>query len=140
MSMMKESEYLIQVLKEWCSRFEGINVRYAYDANTSYHIIEVDPESIRRGSEQYKQAELGLWISFAEKFPESDLLVCKPARSNDMSNCLFQNKRDFLTEINWDDLMANVMVHVPLKPYTPIMPHSISSNLYCNLNDYALAA
>ena len=29
--MMKEKEFLINALTEWCKRFEGIHVRYAYD-------------------------------------------------------------------------------------------------------------
>ena len=138
--MMKESEFLIKVLEEWCSRFEGIHVRYAYDANTLYHIIEVDPESIRRGSEQYKQAELDLWMSFAEKYPKADLLVCKPSKANDMSNCLFQNKSDFLSTAYRDVLMADVLEYVPVEVPKPIRPHSVNTNEYCNLYDYALAA
>ena len=138
--MMKESEFLIKVLEDWCSRFEGIHVCYAYDANTAYHIVEVDPESIRRGSEEYKQAELNLWMAFAEKFPESDLLVCKPSGANNMSNCLFQNKRDFLSTAYWNALMADLMIYVPVEAPKPIMPHSVNTNEYCNLNDYALAA
>lgn len=89
---MKEVEYIKRTLEDWCKRFEGIHVRYAYDATTEYHIVEVDPENIRRGSEQYKDAEYNLWVSFMELFPGSDLLVTKPSSANDMTNCLFENR------------------------------------------------
>ena len=90
--MMKETDFLIRILNEWCRKFDGIHVRYAYDANTEYHIVEVDPESIRRGNERYEEAELALWTSFMEAFPESDLLVCEPTGANQMSNCLFDSR------------------------------------------------
>lgn len=89
--MMKESEFLITTLKEWCEMFEGIRVRYAYDAVSEYHIVEIEPESIRRGNEQYKSAEFTLWTAFMEKYPNADLLICEPSDTNDMTNCLFDN-------------------------------------------------
>lgn len=93
--MMKEKEFLINALTEWCKRFEGIHVRYAYDATSEYHIVEVDPESIRRGNEEYKEAELALWTAFMEAYPEADLLISEPSRINNMENCLFESgKKD----------------------------------------------
>lgn len=90
---MRESEYIIQILSVWCQKFDGIHVRYAYDADTEYHIIEVDPESIRRGNESYKEAELSLWAAFMEQYPDSDLLITRPSEANEMNNCLFENNR-----------------------------------------------
>ena len=55
---MSEIEFLKKTLNEWCERFVGIHVRYAYDVVSEYHIIEVDPESIRRGNDEYKEAEM----------------------------------------------------------------------------------
>ena len=91
--MTKESEYIIRTLKLWCEQFDGIHVRYAYDAKSEYHIVEVDPESVRRGNDLYKKAELAFWSAFMSDFPESDLLICEPTRSNDMANCLFESHR-----------------------------------------------
>ena len=47
---MTAQEFIKKTLKEWVSRFNGIKLRYAYDAVTEYHIVEVKPEEIRRGN------------------------------------------------------------------------------------------
>lgn len=52
--------------------------------------MEVSPESIRRGSEEYMEMEYLLWKEFQEKFPEEDLLVSEPDRINNMENLIFE--------------------------------------------------
>ena len=72
------------------SKIPGISIRYAYDIQTNFHIVEVSPESIRRGSEEYMEMEYLLWKEFQEKFPEEDLLVSEPDRINNMENLIFE--------------------------------------------------
>ena len=136
---MKETEFIIKTLKEWCNQFEGIHIRYAYDSNTEYHIVEVDPESIRRGNSSYKQAELALWTDFMREFPDSDLLICEPSTSNEMTNCLFENplRKPFDGEIF-------VVKTRPMKEVTILSKWSTWSssnrNEYTTENEYLLAA
>ena len=101
---MKETDFLINALNEWCKQFEGIHVRYAYDSATEYHIVEVDPESIRRGNKEYKEAEMALWTSFMEAFPEADLLISEPSGANNMLNCLFDSESKYLGQSEWEKL------------------------------------
>ena len=70
-----EKEFLKQTLDNWQRRFEGICLKYVHDIGTDYHLIEVAPESIRRGNKEYMEAELALWLEFMERFPNSDLLI-----------------------------------------------------------------
>lgn len=138
--MTKEKDFLIQTLNDWCQQFDGIHVRYAYDTNTDYHIIEVDPESVRRGNEMYKKAELALWMDFMENFPDSDLLICEPSAANQMSNCLFDS---CYTQINsldmgafWSDffnITSNVTLLSSKSTYA-------KSNQYKVSNKYEIAA
>lgn len=86
---MTAQEYIINTLKEWLSRFEGIRFNYAYDAVTEYHIVEVEPENMRRGSKEYKTAEVQLWLSFMELYPDANLLITKPSDANDMTNIVY---------------------------------------------------
>ncbi len=136
---MKETEFIIKTLKEWCNQFEGIHIRYAYDSNTEYHIVEVDPESIRRGNSSYKQAELALWTDFMREFPDSDLLICEPSTSNEMTNCLFENplRKPLDGEIF-------VVKTRPMKEVTILSKWSTWSssnrNEYTTENEYSLAA
>ena len=137
---MKEEEFIIKTLIEWCTRFEGIHVRYAYDVNSEYHIVEVDPESIRRGNDLYKQAELSFWKSFMRDFPESDLLICEPSESNDMSHCLFDNSQIKHCYSEYETFFVesfNVLTDV-----TTLSRRSSYSkrNKYCNRYEYTLAA
>ena len=54
---MTAQEFLTKALNEWDLLFEGLEIKYAYDAVTEYHIVEVEPEEIRRGNVDYKKAE-----------------------------------------------------------------------------------
>lgn len=94
---MTAQNYLKSVLYKWVNQFEGIMVRYAYDAVTEYHIIEVEPEKIRRENDEYKEAELHLWMDFMRKYPDESLLICAPSDTNDMSNEIFSSV-DFAKE------------------------------------------
>lgn len=138
--MMKETDFLINALNEWCKQFEGIHVRYAYDTATEYHIVEVDPESIRRGNMEYKEAEMILWTSFMEAFPEADLLISEPSEANDMSNCLFDSESMSFGQSEWEtfwfdyDILAESEITLTKK-----CAH-LQSNEYENVNEYALAA
>ena len=69
-------DFVIETIQSIASKIPGIRIRYAYDIQTNFHIVEVSPESIRRGSE--------------EKFPEEDLLVSEPDRINNMENLIFE--------------------------------------------------
>lgn len=72
------------------SKIPGISIRYAYDIQTNFHIVEVSPESIRRGSEEYMEMEYLLWKEFQEKFPEEDLLVSDTDKINNMETLIFE--------------------------------------------------
>lgn len=89
---MTAQEFLINALKEWSTRFEGIRFNYAYDAVTEYHIVEVEPEEVRRGSTEYKNAEMQLWLSFMELYPDANLLITKPSNANDMTNVVYSSE------------------------------------------------
>lgn len=93
---MKETEYLLSVLEGWSKRFSGIHIRYAYDAAAEYHVVEIDPENIRRGDEDYKAEELRLYINFMSHFPQSCLLIAKPCESYNMTNVLYENERHYV--------------------------------------------
>ena len=87
---MTAQEFLKKTLKVWESLFVGIKLKYAYDAVTEYHIVEVKPEEIRRGSANYKKVEMQLWMDFMEQYPDECLLICAPSDANDMTNELFE--------------------------------------------------
>lgn len=138
--MMKEREFLINALNEWCNQFEGIHVRYAYDAATEYHIVEVDPESVRRGNEAYKKAEFALWTSFMEAFPDSDLLISEPSKANDMTNCLFDSAKNSTGLSGWETFWVECDILAESVATLTRRSANSQSNEYENKNEYALAA
>lgn len=83
-------DFVIETIQSIASKIPGISIRYAYDIQTNFHIVEVSPESIRRGREEYMEMEYLLWKEFQEKFPEEDLLVSEPERINNMENLIFE--------------------------------------------------
>lgn len=87
---MNSSDFIIESLKKISNSINGINMRYAYDSITEFHIIEVSPESIRRGSEEYAKLESKLWSEFYEQYPEEDILISEISNVNNMNNILFE--------------------------------------------------
>ena len=86
------SQLLISELKKWETMFPGIILSYAYDKGTNFHIVEVAPETIRRGNEEYKKAELNFWMKCFSEFPCDNILISEPSEISDMSNILYTNK------------------------------------------------
>lgn len=86
---MKASEYIISSIKEWQRVFPEMDVRYAYDIRSHFHIIEVSPASSSSLNEEYAALELNFWDGFLRDFPEEELLISEPDIRNDMSNQLY---------------------------------------------------
>ena len=102
--------------------------------------MEVDPESIRRGNDMYKKAELSLWIAFMEKFPEADLLICEPSNANDMTNCLFQSNSGEMMLERWESFWSENLLFSSNVTHLSKKSAYFKSNEYDNLNEYTLAA
>ncbi len=83
---METTEFIIDSLKNIHAQIKGIMIRYAYDKETNFHIVEVSPESIRRGNMDYIMLESQLIDEFFEKFPEEDLLISEENELLNMSN------------------------------------------------------
>jgi hypothetical protein len=89
-----ESRYIINVLRIWAEKYEGIHIKYAYDKGSEFHIVYVTPDSIRRGSDEYMHDELELYDNFHKEFRDSDLLITNPLELDDMSNLLYNSDND----------------------------------------------
>ena len=50
--MNTSSRFIIDTIKSWENKFPGIHVKYAFEENTCFHVIEVRPEEIHEGSEE----------------------------------------------------------------------------------------
>lgn len=87
---MNAVEFLKSKLSEISDKIPKIGLRYAYDKITSFHIIEVYPEDIRRGNTSYMELEHDLWINFQKSYPNEDLLISEVDNINDMSNLVFE--------------------------------------------------
>lgn len=87
---MKPSDFIIESLQGISNTINGINIRYAYDEISDFHIIEISPESIRRGLEEYAKMESKLWSDFFELYPDEDILISEISSINNMSNILFE--------------------------------------------------
>ncbi len=75
---MTAKEYILQQVDKLTTMFDGIELRYAYDQMANFHIIEVTPESIRRGNENFVNQEYEIDKEFSELFPDEDLLITEP--------------------------------------------------------------
>ena len=85
---MTPQKYIIEKIKELqlLPLNSCIKIRYAYDKVTNFHIIEVSPETTRRGNDAYMDWEYSVIKEFCDLFPEEDILISEPDECNDMSN------------------------------------------------------
>ncbi|OAV69842.1 hypothetical protein Barb6XT_00261 [Bacteroidales bacterium Barb6XT] len=108
--IMDAKDFIIARIDDISARIKGISFRYAYETKTDFHIVEVTPEEIRRGNEEYIKLECDLWIAFSSLLPKEDILICGKCDINDMSNIIYEkhsdavndssNRRDFIFENN----------------------------------------
>ena len=133
---MTAREFLKKTLKKWESLFKGIKIKYAYDAVTEYHIVEVKPEEIRRGSANYKKAEMQLWMDFTEQYPDECLLICAPSDANDMTNVLFETKPAWTIHLQ-KNVFSDSFFYTQYNDY---QVHSNNTKECFDNNYYALAA
>ena len=91
---MEIRDFIIKSIDRIAQEIKGITMRYAHDPLTDFHIIEVEPESIRRGNDDYMGMENKLWSDFFNNFPNSDLLISDVDDINDMSNIVYEKTSD----------------------------------------------
>lgn len=107
---MTATEFIISSLKSLCNSVKGINIAYAYDNDSMFHVIEVSPETIRRGDEAYMKWEGDMWETFYQLFPEEDILISEPDSTNNMENILFKASSEHETESDKVHLSFNFKV------------------------------
>ena len=87
---MNSTDFILSRLGMISKAIPAVGLRYAYDATTDYHIIEVYPESVRRGNESYIEMECDLWRDFHDLYPQEDILISETDETNDMSNLIYE--------------------------------------------------
>ena len=88
---MNSKQYITNRLKLWNKQFDGIHIKYAFDVETNFHIVEISPEEIRRGNDEYKQQELDFWMKFLKLYPNENLLISEPSDMNEAANSIYTN-------------------------------------------------
>jgi len=91
--IVEETDFIIETLKKWNNKFDDIHIRYGYDKPSEYHVIEISPESIRRGDIDYINDEYTFWDKFSKLYPKYDLLICEPCSNTECinDNLLYEN-------------------------------------------------
>lgn len=101
---MDARDFIILSLTKISNEIPDIELRYASDETLNFHIIEVSPESIRRGDEKYMKMEYELWQGFRQMFPNEDLLISEIDETNDMSNTLYLKNRIKKKQSPWHEV------------------------------------
>ncbi|NDV83417.1 hypothetical protein [Bacteroides sp. 51] len=86
---MEVRNFIIKSIDRIVQGVKGITMKYAHDPLTDFHIIEVQPESIRRGNDEYMKMEVQLWSDFYSRYPNENLLISDIDELNDMSNLVY---------------------------------------------------
>lgn len=88
---MSAIDFILSSLEMMSKAIPAAGLRYAYDSHTDFHIIEVYPESVRRGNEEYMEMECNLWKNFHDLYPQEDILISEVDDTNDMSNLIYEH-------------------------------------------------
>ena len=124
---MTAKEYILQQVDKLTTMFDGIELRYAYDQMSNFHIIEVTPESIRRGNEDFVNQEYEIDKEFSELFPDEDLLITEPNALTVSVPTEYTTRRDII-DLEDEEIQHNFKINLLLQ------------NVYNFDNIYLLAA
>ena len=124
---MTAKEYILQQVDKLTTMFDGIELRYAYDQMANFHIIEVTPESIRRGNEDFVNQEYEIDKEFSELFPDEDLLITEPNALIVSVPTEYTTRRDII-DLEDEEIQHNFKINLLLQ------------NVYNFDNIYLLAA
>ena len=124
---MTAKEYILQQVDKLTTMFDGIELRYAYDQMANFHIIEVTPESIRRGNEDFVNQEYEIDKEFSELFPDEDLLITEPNALTVSVPTEYTIRRDII-DLEDEEIQHNFKINLLLQ------------NVYNFDNIYLLAA
>lgn len=86
---MNSKDYIITQITKLQKLGINVCIRYAYEEVTGFHVIEISPESTRRGDDVYMEWEYSVWKEFASLFPDEDLLISNEDETNDMANLIY---------------------------------------------------
>lgn len=89
---MNATDFILSRLDLISKNIPNVGLRYAYDTITDFHIIEVYPESIRRGNDVFIEMEYNLLKDFHSMFQDEDLLISEVDDTNDMSNLIYEKE------------------------------------------------
>lgn len=110
---MNVQDFIISRINDLVKNIKDVSVKYAYEESTKFHIIEIQPENIRRGNDDYINWEYSLNQEFSERFPEDDLLISEPCFFNDMRNVIFQkniHSQDFINASSQTVSFSNFII------------------------------
>ncbi len=86
---MDAKDFIKSQIVDLIQKVKSVSVKYAYEECTDFHIIEISPETIRRGSNEFIDWEYNLNNKFSELYPDEDLLISEPSFFNDMRNVIY---------------------------------------------------
>lgn len=88
--MKTPSEYLIEQLEIFTSKFCFISVCYAYDNESDFHVIEITHDGSLKKNLDFAKWKTGVWHEFYKMYPSEDLLITKQGRLTNKSNVLYE--------------------------------------------------
>lgn len=130
---MNVRDFITERITLIAGKIKGINIRYAFDNLTDFHIVEVSPEKVRRGNKDYVKLESNFWYDFAHLFPEYDLQITGIDELNDMSNLIFETSSDETSKISSKSLLGSDRLYI-------YPSNSEYNNNFNSIGNYALAA
>lgn len=93
---MNSQNFIIEKIEEIMSKPIKLKmIRYGYDAETEFHIIEISPKYIRFKNKEYIEWEKQLWTDFSKHFPYEDMIITEPLNSIEIGHLLYEfNKQN----------------------------------------------
>lgn len=116
---MDSTAYIRKWIDEVCDKFKDIQVKYAFEQGTRFHIIHVLPETYQNNDE-YASMVMDFEDKFIELYPMEDIVVSEPSIYDDMSEVRYEKR--------WGKMMSNVPF--PIQVGCPIPNMFVSETLF----------
>lgn len=83
---MKAKDFIEEKLRLLASKFNEVQIRYEYRANTRSHLVEVIPMSFFEGNKDYIEEEAKIEDEFEKLFPEENIVFISEGSLTEIKN------------------------------------------------------
>ena len=97
--MRRSFEFIKAELEVICKLFTGISVKYAYEHESAYHIIEIEPMDKLEEDSEFVKWGLEFTERFESMFENENLLISEESCLNNMADVIYESNSNHISDV-----------------------------------------